>query len=55
MCFVYNMQVEKGEMYSVTDVKNPRITFSVDSDQKGDAIEKAQVSVAGKTFPWMIC
>ncbi len=51
MCFVYNVQVEKGEMYSVTDVKNPRITFSVDSDQKGDAIEKAQVSVAGKTFP----
>lgn len=45
------VQVEKGDSRIVTDVKDPRITFVVDSDHQGDAIATAQVCVDGKTFP----
>ncbi len=37
--------------YTVTDVKEPRISFIVDSEYQDDAIESANVCVDGKAFP----
>ncbi len=51
MNVVRSVQVENSPQHIVTDVKQPHISFIVDSKQQDDAIESAIVRVNGQAFP----